>query len=177
MLGPGDVGEDRLVPDCYRAWLSGAAVHVRNPESVRPWQHVLEPLSGYLQLASAARAGSGPQTCNFGPGTDGHRTAITVVRSLAACAPKERRSWIVAPAGVHEARSLALCIDRARNVLRWGPRLTFAETVEWTDAGYSAARHKLPRVIERQLADYASREPLPCFAGVSALPDQSDRHA
>ncbi len=83
VLGAGDVCEDRIVPDCFRAWRASQLVMVRNPQATRPWQHVLEPLSGYLALATAMLSGTGaPAACNFGPGPDGDRTVETLVRSL-----------------------------------------------------------------------------------------------
>jgi CDP-glucose 4,6-dehydratase len=157
VLGPGDYSEDRIVPDCFRAWERGEEVVMRYPRSTRPWQHVLEPLSGYLALAGHARErGTEIAACNFGPGAEGNRTVEDLVRALAGLG--EGRRWTTAAsAGEHEAHALSLAIDRARLGLGWVPRLSFAETVSWTNDGYVVAPESLPRLIERQIADYAAR--------------------
>jgi CDP-glucose 4,6-dehydratase len=157
VIGAGDVCEDRIVPDCFRAWRKGEAVRLRNPGSTRPWQHVLEPLSGYVALAAHAEQHRGAITaCNFGPDHEGDGTVAALVEALAALG--ENRRWSVAPAPAqHEARALALCIDRARHVLGWSPRLTFREMLEWTNAGYTAPAAGLRELVDRQIADFEAR--------------------
>lgn len=157
VLGAGDISADRIIPDCFRAWRHGRSVDIRNPAATRPWQHVLEPLAGYMALAAHAMSGETPlDTCNFGPDSDGEQTVEALVRRLSALG--EDRPWrIVGSPPEHEARSLALAIDRARHRLQWRPRLRFDETVEWTNEGYAAASHMLPQVVERQIADYERR--------------------
>jgi len=161
VLGGGDVSEDRIIPDCFRAWRCGEVVQVRQPGSTRPWQHVLEPLSGYMALAAHVRA-EGPeiQACNFGPGVGGDRTVETLVRAMAGF--DSSRRWIAAgPGGEHEARALSLAIDRARYRLGWTPRLSFEETVAWTNGGYVARPGALPSLVERQIAEFEARRPGP----------------
>jgi CDP-glucose 4,6-dehydratase len=158
VLGAGDTSEDRIVPDCFRAWSRGSEVLVRNPLSTRPWQHVLEPLSGYLALSAHMSEGTGAtiDACNFGPGPGGDRTVRDLVDAFVELDP--RRRWTTGDASQHhEARSLSLAIDRARHVLGWTPRLSFDETVEWTNAGYVASPVQLPALIDRHIADYESR--------------------
>lgn len=155
VIGAGDLSEDRIVPDCFRAWAHGEAVEVRNPGSTRPWQHVLEPLSGYLTLAAHLRDGlAAIETCNFGPGEGGERTVETLVRTMIGLDPSRR--WVDATQrhGAHEARALALAIDRARLKLGWVPRLSFEEATAWTNEGYVAAQRELARIVERQIADF-----------------------
>jgi CDP-glucose 4,6-dehydratase len=169
VLGGGDVSDDRIVPDCFRAWRRGETVQLRYPHSTRPWQHVLEPLSGYLALAAHARAGRPPiDTCNFGPGADGTRTVEELVRALAALGSTRRWAPTEAPTE-HEARALSLCVDRARYRLEWIPRLSFEQTIAWTNAGYMVGSDALSSVIERQIADYHARVALPSSA--SSSPD------
>lgn len=157
VLGGGDTSADRIVPDCFRAWGDGGVVEVRNPASSRPWQHVLEPLAGYLSLAAHVRGRRPPLlACNFGPGADGDRTVEALVRAFAAHDTRRRWRMIESPP-LHEARALSLSIDRARHRLGWVPRLTFDETVSWTNAGYLQGREALARVVERQIAEYGSR--------------------
>jgi CDP-glucose 4,6-dehydratase len=157
VLGAGDVSEDRIIPDCVRAWSRGEIVQLRNPAATRPWQHVLEPLSGYLALAAHVEAnGAGIECCNFGPGADGDRPVSSLVSAL--CALDPRRRWTAGSGEApHEAGRLSLAIDRARHVLGWMPRLTFDETVAWTHAGYVAAEPALAALIDRQIAEYETR--------------------
>jgi CDP-glucose 4,6-dehydratase len=158
VLGGGDDAEDRVVPDCYRAWNAGRAVPVRHPGSTRPWQHVLEPLSGYLELAR--HLAEGPATIdavNFGPGPGGDRTVRELVSALSALAPG--RAWVDAsdPGAVHEARTLSLAIERARHELGWSPLLTFEETMHWVDAGYRSEATALPAIVRDQIHTYQAR--------------------
>jgi len=159
VLGGGDFAEDRIVPDCYRAWARGSAVELRHPGSTRPWQHVLEPLSGYLRLAHHLDSGEGPHmtSCNFGPGPGGDRPVRELVDALAAFGGP--RPWIdaSAPGAVHEARALSLSVDRARHELGWEPRLTFQETLAWVDAGYAGGPDALPAVVHDQIRSYQQR--------------------
>ena len=157
VLGAGDISEDRIVPDCFRAWDRGEIVEVRNPQSTRPWQHVLEPLSGYIALAACAGTGNSETlTCNFGPGVDGDRTVETLVRSFARL-ESSRRWKATTTVGAHEAGNLSLSIERARRRLGWRPRLSFEDTVVWTNEGYVAGKSKLRQVVERQIADFEAR--------------------
>ncbi len=138
VIGGGDWAQDRLVPDCLRALREGRTVRVRNPASTRPWQHVLEPLGGYLVLAAAmARDGADPALAsafNFGPGLASNRTVGELVESILQRWPGR---WETAPdpAGPHEAGKLNLATDKAFHLLGWQPAWAFdetvARTVEW----------------------------------------------
>jgi len=138
VIGGGDWSEDRIVPDIVRALEVGEPVKVRNPDAVRPWQHVLEPLAGYLTLAEALwrdgreRAGA----YNFGPEPDDvHPVRDLVDRSIEAWGAG---SWEVLGAGgqPHEAGLLSLTIDKARDELGWRPLWGFETTVERTVSWY-----------------------------------------
>jgi CDP-glucose 4,6-dehydratase len=157
VVGAGDVSEDRLIPDCFRAWGRDGVVELRNPGSSRPWQHVLEPLAGYAMLASHVRREADHlPACNFGPEAGGDQTVEEVVRRLASFHP--RRKWtVVRRDELHEAKSLALSIDRARHRLGWSPMLSFDETIAWTNEGYSVERRLLPQLVERQIAEFDAR--------------------
>jgi len=170
VLGAGDTSEDRIIPDCFRAWRVDRTVEIRHPESTRPWQHVLEPLSGYLALAGHVRAcGGAIQSCNFGPGTDGDRTVEMLLRALAALDPARR--WTkTEDAGPHEARALSLSIDRARYRLGWTPRMSFEEAVSWTNDGYIVARGALAKLVDRQLAAFQARRPVTTLSGAVGVP-------
>ena len=159
VLGAGDYSEDRIVPDCFRAWSRGESVLLRNPNSTRPWQHVLEPLSGYIALAEMVRANKfSLDSCNFGPGLAGNRSVATLVSAFAALAPN--RDYTIGPTGsFHEAGALSLAIDRARHKLGWSPRLSFLETVSWTNSGYVVEQSKLPELVRGQISDFEARRP------------------
>ena len=137
VIGGGDWAEDRIVPDLVRALSKEAPVLVRNPESVRPWQHVLEPLSGYLRLAELLYEKKNPdlEDCyNFGPDRDGLRTVQELVETALRHWPGvwQKASRLHAP---KETALLDLGIEQARVKLQWTPRWSFQQaighTIEW----------------------------------------------
>ena len=139
VIGPGDWAADRIVPDAVRAIRAGKALSVRNPRAVRPWQHVLEPLSGYLRLGQAlleqgARAAEG---WNFGPDPASARN-VGELAELFCRAWGAGATWqaMPNPANPHEAHLLQLAIDKARERLAWHPKWNFDTTVQRTAAGY-----------------------------------------
>jgi CDP-glucose 4,6-dehydratase len=138
VIGGGDWAADRLVPDFVRAFDKGEKLRIRNPDSVRPWQHVLEPLSGYLELCEALWTGEHRYACawNFGPGGEGAKT----VRWIAA---KLTELWEGGPGfeidggeHPHEARHLELDISKAATELGWRPRWDLSQALcrvaEWS---------------------------------------------
>ncbi len=136
VIGGGDWGTDRLVPDIMRAALAGEQVRMRNPSSIRPWQHVLNPLSGYLVLTQALwDAPELAEGWNFGPGDEDARTVGWIVQRIAALWPDELR-WVQDDGPhPHEARYLKLDSSKARARLGWRPGLaleaTLASIVDW----------------------------------------------
>jgi CDP-glucose 4,6-dehydratase len=142
VIGGGDWAEDRLIPDLMRAALEGRSVHVRSPQSVRPWQHVLNPLCGYLMLAQALW--SSPQLAggwNFGPADEDARPVSWIVQRIAALWP-QRLHWVENAHAdrpqLHEARYLKLDSSRARSHLGWTPRWGLPEGLDATVAWYRA---------------------------------------
>jgi CDP-glucose 4,6-dehydratase len=139
VIGGGDWAEDRLVPDCIRALQKGEVILVRNPGSTRPWQHVLEPLSGYLTLAAAlAREGSNSELCsafNFGPAHGSTRSVRDLVAAILRHWPGKWQEAVNA-AAPHEASKLNLAIDKAARLLKWKPVWSFDETVAQTVSWY-----------------------------------------
>lgn len=148
VIGGGDWAADRIIPDCFRALGRGEAVPVRNRTATRPWQHVLEPLSGYLQLAGAlhsARSGEaaagGPSAAaltggfNFGPALTSNRTVAELVQELLLHTGGQ---WVdhSDPRAPHEASKLNLATDKAFHLLGWRPVWNFAETLRETAAWY-----------------------------------------
>lgn len=136
VIGGGDWGEDRLVPDAMRAALAGEQVRVRNPNSIRPWQHVLNPLSGYLTLAQALwESPDHAQGWNFGPVEQDARPVGWIVQRLGELWPGGLRSTLDDGPHPHEARYLKLDSSLARARLGWRPLVdldtTLRSIVEW----------------------------------------------
>jgi CDP-glucose 4,6-dehydratase len=142
VIGGGDWGEDRLVPDLMRGALEGRAIRVRHPDSVRPWQHVLNPLSGYLMLAQAlwhSAELAGPW--NFGPAEQDARPVAWLVDRMCRQWPEEL-PWALDRSartpGPQEARYLRLDSSRARIHLGWAPQWDLEEGLDATLAWYRA---------------------------------------
>lgn len=145
VIGGGDWAADRIVPDCVRALRRGEPIAVRNPAAVRPWQHVLEPLGGYLLLAArmltAADDAARARLCegwNFGPQTEATRPVRDLVGALIATwgsGTWDDRSDGAAP---HEAKLLRLSIEKAWAHLGWSPRWAFERTIAETARWYRA---------------------------------------
>lgn len=139
VMGGGDWADDRLLPDFLRALDEGRELRVRHPEAIRPWQHVLESLSGYLLLAEQLYEKGAPFTgaWNFGPSEADAYSVRWIVEHLCAAVPDARWAWEPEPGG-HEASILKLDSTRARAVLGWRSRWSVAialdRTLEWHGA-------------------------------------------
>jgi CDP-glucose 4,6-dehydratase len=141
VIGGGDWAQDRIVPDCVRALQRQAPIPVRNKTATRPWQHVLEPLSGYLWLAASihlAATNSQLSTLNslcgafnFGPGHDANRTVAELVAEVLKHWPGKWEDKSD-PKAVHEANLLQLATDKAHALLGWAPVWSFSTAVEQT---------------------------------------------
>jgi len=140
VIGGGDWSHDRLIPDCVRALSAATPVSLRYPDAIRPWQHVLEPLSGYLALAQALVAAprKTPRAVNFGPDPASFCTVGAVVDAFSARFAG-RPGW-VRDQGPHpsEARALTLSSVLAEDALGWRPRLDIRESLSWTADWYRA---------------------------------------
>lgn len=141
VIGGGDFATDRLVPDMARAFARGEAVHIRRPLAVRPWQHALEPVGGYLLLARRmvehghAYAGA----WNFGPSSRDVRTVGEVAAAFARqWGPGAKLDVAPAPEGPHEAGLLTLDCAKARALLGWKPRLDLDAALIWCAGWYRA---------------------------------------
>jgi CDP-glucose 4,6-dehydratase len=158
VIGGGDWSADRLVPDCVRALAAGAPVSLRYPESVRPWQHVLEPLGGYLTLAqrlidTPQRA---PRAVNFGPDAASFSTVKDLVERFSArfgAKPGWAQDGAAHPA---EAKALTLSSSLAERALDWRPALKLEEAVAWTAEWYRAhaAKENMVAFSEEQIERY-----------------------
>lgn len=162
VFGGGDWGEDRLIPDIVRATVAGQPVQIRNPSSIRPWQHVLEPLSGYLALAGRLLSGGAPFAgpWNFGPDVSG----TVNVRELAALM---QDSWGEggpqfefgeADPKIHEAGILRLDSTKAQTGLGWRPQLDLDHAVRMTVDWYRAhrANENMKEFTLTQIAQYGA---------------------
>ena len=134
VLGGGDWSPDRLIPDIFRAWGAGQEVLLRYPDATRPWQHALDPLMGYLQLAQGLISDPArhAEAWNFGPDSSGLATVGAVVARLAELWPDEARWAISAESQPHEAGLLALDSSKARQCLGWVPNWSLETALKHT---------------------------------------------
>jgi CDP-glucose 4,6-dehydratase len=141
VIGGGDWGDDRLVPDIMRAALSGAEVRIRNPASVRPWQHVLNPLSGYLVLAQTLWASQEhARAWNFGPADEDARSVGWIVERIGHLWPGGVDYVLGDAPNPPETRYLKLDSSRAREHLGWRPMVDLETALEETVAWYQQLR-------------------------------------
>ena len=153
VIGGGDWSLDRIVPDAIRSLGRGEPIPVRNPAATRPWQHVIEPLAGYLRLAESLALAPKPpcEAFNFGPSLSSNRTVGDLVATILEHWPGE---WLDQsdPTAPHEANLLHLQIDKAHQILGWKPRWDYATTLART-MGWYRSHHKGKAALECCLAD------------------------
>ncbi len=158
VIGGGDWSAERLIPDCVRALTAGTRVTLRHPAAVRPWQHVLDPLEGYLTLAEAlVRApATAPRAVNFGPDAASFLEVREVVDGFSARFGG-KPGWKL-DAGDHpaEARALTLSSALAGRALGWHPRLAIGDALGWTADWYRAyaARENMVSFSQMQIERY-----------------------
>jgi CDP-glucose 4,6-dehydratase len=158
VIGGGDWSRDRIIPDCVRSIEAGQPIYLRNPSATRPWQHVLEPLSGYLQLAAGLR--EDPEgfagAWNFGPNSSEVRTVRDVARAMVDRLGRGSIEVGVASPAHHEAQLLQLNCDKAHQLLGWKPRWCVDKTLEATADWYVAwmSGQDMRVVSEAQIHDY-----------------------
>jgi len=159
VIGGGDWAEDRLLPDFFRALDAGRTLEVRHPEATRPWQHVLEPLAGYLALAQklVESPRSAAQAWNFGPGEESERTVHWILDYLGRGTPAGGWQHVQAQ-HPHEARMLKLDSCRARDLLGWMPRWNIVQALDRTRAWHESwrARADMRQVCNAQIDDYSN---------------------
>ncbi|NIJ20031.1 CDP-glucose 4,6-dehydratase [Sphingomonas naasensis] len=161
VIGGGDWAEDRLVPDLVRAFEAGVAPLIRAPDAVRPWQHVLEALGGYLQIAERLLAGERnfADAWNFGPSDDDTRPVSWIVEQVRGLWGGDARPQTLDHgARVHEAGLLRLDCSKARAALGWRPGLTLEQALDWIVAWHKAiGRGEDARAVTlAQIADYSA---------------------
>ena len=153
VIGGGDWSHNRILPDAMRALIRGESIPVRNSSATRPWQHVIEPLGGYLRLAEALALDIVPpcESFNFGPKLESNKTVRELIATILEIWPG---SWFDAsePGAPHEAKLLHLQIDKAHHRLGWQPRWDYVTTVSRTVRWYQAV-HEGSSPVQCCLAD------------------------
>jgi CDP-glucose 4,6-dehydratase len=164
VIGGGDWAIDRIIPDCIRAWSSDKVVEIRNPHSTRPWQHVLEPLSGYLRLGQALSMDDSlnGESFNFGPSDENNHSVLELISGL-------RNHWggagekftVIQNNNYHEAGLLKLNCDKSLNRLQWKAILDFNDvlkyTTEWYHEYYFASTAGIQKMTYDQIMDYCKK--------------------
>jgi CDP-glucose 4,6-dehydratase len=176
VIGGGDWAEDRIIPDCIRALQKNAPISIRNPNACRPWQHVLEPLYGYLRLGNMLKTAQTKtdleslcSAFNFGPDSDSNRTVDSLVDQVLTNwnGTKEYIQQDFAP---HEATLLHLSTNKAESILKWKPswcfETTIHKTVSWYKrvlSGESASEITIEQLgeFESAILNSSSQPPLP----------------
>jgi len=162
VIGGGDWAQDRIVPDCVRSWAKGNPALIRHPNATRPWQHVLEPLSGYLWLGRLLwdrNAKVMGNSYNFGPESTLNRRVVDLIGALSNHWPDA--VWKAAknkPGIRHESTLLQLCCDKALKELSWRAVLTFEKTVQltsqWYQHYYASGRKNMLEFTMAQISEY-----------------------
>ena len=163
VIGGGDWAENRIVPDCVQSWSKNEIVELRNPHSTRPWQHVLEPLGGYLQLGALLSQNHDlhGEAFNFGPQTQQNHSVLELVKEMS-------RSWSEVrwaecepqPSEFYESGLLKLNCDKALHFLNWHAVLGFEETVALTADWYRSFYDEPSSIREatnKQIDDYSKK--------------------
>ena len=162
VIGGGDWANSRIVADCMRSWSAGRTVEIRNPHATRPWQHVLEPLSGYLALgqALAIQKRLHGEAFNFGPRAEQNHTVANLLEDLSrywGFGKSDEPYRVSANIAFHEAGLLKLNCDKALSYLKWESNLSYAETIglvgDWY-SGYYRAHADMYSLTLEQIAVY-----------------------
>jgi CDP-glucose 4,6-dehydratase len=165
VIGGGDWALNRIVPDCFRSWNKGESVKIRNPHSTRPWQHVLEPLSGYLRagqvMVESDEALNG-EPFNIGPNSDQNHTVLELLKSVNNywnAGSLQKPFEVEENKTFHEAGLLKLNCDKALYYLQWKPVLDFQSTSkitgEWYNHYYNHKRADISGYTLKQIEEYA----------------------
>jgi len=161
VIGGGDWALNRIVPDCIKAWSKNEVVEIRSPKSTRPWQHVLEPLSGYLSLALDLEdtSNSNGQAYNFGPSSNQNYPVEGLIREMSKHWKNVKWKDISGDFNdFHEAGLLKLNCDKALFELNWTPNLSFQETIrmtiEWYKEFYDNDKANMHQFTLSQIDEY-----------------------
>ena len=156
VIGGGDFSDDRIVPDIVRSIAFGETVGLRNPHSIRPWQHVLEPLGGYLLLA--AKMSESPTrfstAYNMGPNPDDMLTVEELTKIFIECYGHGSYKSFAEEGAPHEAKLLLLDSSKAANDLGWKPQLDARTAIRWTAEWYADKSHTAHEKCMAQIGKY-----------------------
>jgi len=164
VIGGGDWSNDRIIPDAMKQWSADEVLQIRMPQATRPWQHVLEPLSGYIRMAEALhkkeiKSGS---SYNFGPPKESNRTVGELVERLSALVTnKECIVDLDQSSKIKESNLLHLCTDKAHDELHWKPKLNFSETLDFTSKWYMefySGNKNMRQVSEKQIELFENKK-------------------
>lgn len=158
VIGGGDFSNDRLIPDLYRSITASSPAQIRNPAAVRPWQHVLDCLNGYVHLMNKAIEGAPSEAWNFGPESDDYRTVKDVTSNFLNTFPGHTFSQVEGD-GLHEASFLTLNSQKSFEKLGWKNKLNFQESVNWTSKWYEKfiSKKAITDFTIKQTRDFLSR--------------------
>ena len=163
VIGGGDWSVDRIIPDCVKAWSEGRTVDIRSPKATRPWQHVLEPLSGYLHLGSVLSKSKlhHGEAFNFGPPSNSNFSVEQLIDKMAIFWDKVTWNDISSDSShVYEAGLLRLNCEKAQTFLDWQPVMNFDETVQmtssWYENFYGATSPCMLTTTSEQIQDYVN---------------------
>lgn len=160
VIGGGDWAQYRIVPDFFRSIMNNESILLRNPNSIRPWQHVLEPLSGYLALCSRMylQTVDNGQGWNFGPAINNDVTVVNLIEKMITLSGVGKYHLEENFNKPYEAKLLKLDITKAKDILGWQPVLSLDETIEYTVNGYMAELNNEDLLKNRitQIEDYSN---------------------
>jgi CDP-glucose 4,6-dehydratase len=162
VIGGGDYAVDRLIPDIVSSFATGKTVNIRYPQAIRPWQHVMEPLCGYLMLAQALyeHGSEYAQAWNFGPHLEDAQTVKWIVRHMAelwAAQTGAQAAWQVESGQhPHEAYNLRLDTSKAQSLLAWKPKLNIETALDWVTQWYRGVNqgHSARELTLKQIQSY-----------------------
>jgi len=160
VIGGGDWAEDRLIPDCVKALEKNKAIEIRNPSFTRPWQHVLEPLSGYLLLGQKLLEGENFEGAwNFGPNMDSNLKVQAVVKMfIDKWGSGDWKDISEETDNLHESKLLSLDISKANSMLGWKPKLNIEDAVYLTSGWYKNYKNKDPYELTiAQIEEYEKK--------------------
>lgn len=158
VIGGGDWSKDRLIPDIMNAFMEKRPVVIRNPNAVRPWQHVLDPLSGYLLLAEKlwTEGKKFSEAWNFGPDENDMISVLKITEFLSYLWEDEASWEFDSSRNPHEAHCLRLDCSKARNILGWSPKLNVQKALEWTMEFYRKYHREedVLQLLKKQITRY-----------------------
>ena len=171
VIGGGDWAKDRIVVDCMQAWSEGASVEIRSPEATRPWQHVLEPLSGYLNLGQALYKDNSlhGEAFNFGPRAEQNHTVKQLLEDLSAYwnfDDVNNAFNVTDNIPFHEAGLLKLNCDKALFYLKWQANLEYKNTIRFTSEWYYDFYKTDKSILEKTLEQISEYETMATHKGL-----------